>query len=638
MGHARGCCEHEFEPKRDWILIVTALLLLVVGLVLKKNLSFLFQLTLFSIAYLLVAWDVLFLAFNNFVKGRALDEHFLMSIATIGAFVLLEFPEAVAVILFYKVGEYMQQLAVSNSRQSIKTLLALRPEHANVYENNVITPLDPEKVKVGQRIAIRPGERVPLDGKVLEGTSKLDTSALTGESIPRSIQPGDRILAGMINTHGFLVVEVTKAFAESSVNRILEMVESAGEKKAETEKFISKVAKIYTPVVVVLALLIATLPPLLFSNELFADWVSRALVLLVISCPCGLVISIPLGYFGGIGGAAKQGILIKGAAYLDVLTQLKVVCFDKTGTLTKGNFVVSKIVPSENISRDLLLKYTAYAEQHSTHPLATPIKQAYSKKISTEDIEDYKEIAGLGVYARVFGNEVLVGNTRLLDQYHVLHEGHQEEGTTLHVAINQQYAGYLFITDEIKEDAHKAVKEIKALGVREVMMLTGDHQSIASKVGQELGIEAIHAQLLPEEKLEKVEEALSKLSGKDEKLAFVGDGINDAPVLARADIGIAMGGLGSDAAIETADVVIMTDAPSKLAEAVSKARETRTIVWQNITFALVIKSIFVVLSSFGEVTMWQAIFADVGVALLAIANSTRLLRGLKQPVHFLGEF
>tara|TARA_A100001015_G_scaffold306454_1_gene400751 strand:+ start:4042 stop:5094 length:1053 start_codon:yes stop_codon:yes gene_type:complete len=348
MGYAGGCCESKFEPKKDWILMVVALLLFVSGLVYRKNLSFLFQIILFSIAYLLIAWDILYLAFKNLVKGKALDEHFLMSVATIGAFVLLEFPEGVAVILFYKIGEYMQQLAVSNSRQSIKALLALRPDHANLYENEVITPVDPEKITVGQRIAIRPGERVPLDGKVLEGKSKLDTSALTGESIPRSIKPGDAILAGMINTHGLLIVEVTKAFAESSVNRILKMVESAGDKKAETEKFISKVAKIYTPIVVTLALLIAIVPPLFFSNELLDEWVARALVLLVISCPCGLVISIPLGYFGGIGGAAKKGILIKGAAYLDVLTQLKIVCFDKTGTLTKGNFIVSKIVPSSN--------------------------------------------------------------------------------------------------------------------------------------------------------------------------------------------------------------------------------------------------------------------------------------------------
>lgn len=624
--HSHG--DEEFDLKREIALIVVVIALFVLGLVFESqwhNTPFhIGEYAVFIPAYLLSGWSVLTTAGRNILRGRVFDENFLMTIATVGAIAIHKLPEAVGVMLFYKVGELFQEMAVSRSRRSISSLLEIRPDSANVKTENGIQAVSPEVVKMGDTILVKPGEKIPLDGEILNGNSQVDTSALTGESIPQTVRVGETVLAGTINKTGVLTIKVTKLFEESSIARILDLVENASSKKAQTEKFITKFARRYTPVVVFLSLLIALLPPLFISGATTAQWAYRALILLVISCPCGLVVSIPLGYFGGVGGAAKRGILVKGSTFLDTLTAVKTVVFDKTGTLTKGVFKVVQIVPKNRFTTQQLLELAAAVELHSNHPVAQSIREAYGKEIDAP-IEAYEEIAGHGIRALVEDRLVIAGNDRLLHRENIKHDACDVEGTVVHVAVDRVYAGYILIADELKDDAVEAIQALKRQGVERTVMLTGDNEAVAASVAQKLGLDAYFAGLLPEGKVEAIEKLLSK-SGKDSKVVFVGDGINDAPVIARADIGVAMGGLGSDAAIETADVVIMTDAPSKVAEAIQISKKTHKVVWQNIILAMTIKAIFIVLGIFGLATMWEAVFADVGVALLAIFNATRVLR------------
>jgi Cd2+/Zn2+-exporting ATPase len=583
------------------------------------------ELILFIVAYLIIGGDIVLRAVKNIIRGQVFDEYFLMSIATIGAFAIGEYPEGVAVMLFYQVGELFQSIAVNRSRKSISSLLDLRPDFANIKINNEIKRVSPEEVKVGDMIVVRPGERVPLDGKVADGHSSMDTSALTGESVPREVAAGDDILSGFINKNGVLTVEVTKEFGDSTVAKILDLVENASSKKAETEKFITKFARYYTPVVVIVAVLLATVPPLLISGATFSDWLYRALVFLVISCPCALVISIPLGFFGGIGASSKNGVLIKGSNYLEGLNDVKYVVFDKTGTLTKGSFKVNNIIATGQWAQEDILKYAAYAEMHSTHPIAQSIREAYGQQLDEQLISNYDEISGHGISVNFDNNEVLVGNTKLMKLKQIPFSEPKEVGTIVHVAINTQYAGYIVIADEVKEDASKAIRLLKHLGVKKIVMLTGDNKAVGEDVGRKLGVDEVHAELLPQHKVEELEK-LDAAKGPKEKIIFVGDGINDTPVLAQADIGVAMGGLGSDAAIEAADVVIMTDEPSKLASAMQIAKSTRRIVWQNIIFALGVKAVFLIFGAFGIATMWEAVIGDVGVSLVAVLNAMRVLK------------
>jgi Cd2+/Zn2+-exporting ATPase len=600
------------------------------------DLSFWLSFALFFVSYLLIGWDVVLSAIKNVLRGKIFDEFFLMTIATLGAFAIKEFPEAVAVMLFFKVGEMFQDFALNRSRRSIKSLLEIRPDYANLQLDSGSQKVDPDSVNIGDIILIKPGERVPLDGIVLQGTSMLDTSALTGESIPKSIKTNGEILSGMINKTGLLTVQVTKKFSESTISKILDLVENASTKKAPTEKFITKFAKIYTPVVVFGAVLIAILPvalynipiftPMFAHQETFSEWIYKALIFLVISCPCALVISIPLGFFGGIGAASKQGILVKGSNFLEGLNHLHTVVWDKTGTLTKGVFKVSKIVSFNGFSKDEILEYAAFAENHSGHPIARSILQAFGGKIDERLIENYEEIAGHGIKANINGREIFVGNEKILQLKNITNPNTNISGTVVHVAVNGTYAGHIIIADEIKQDSNEAVRSLKNLGVKNQVMLTGDSQSAAKSIAEELGIEKVYAELLPKQKVEKLEEVLSENSDFKKMTAFVGDGINDAPALIRSDIGIAMGALGSDAAIEAADIVLMSDDPSRIPVAISISRKTRIIVWQNIVFALGVKGVFLFIGTFGYVTMWEAVFADVGVALLAILNSTRILK------------
>ncbi len=580
---------------------------------------------IFISAYLIAGWNVLMIAGRNILKGRWFDENFLMTIATLGAIAIHKLPEAVGVMLFYKIGELFQDYAVGNSRRSIKAVLEARPDYANLKVNGVVTKTSPDQVKIGDIITVTAGEKIPLDGTVIVGTSQIDTSALTGESVPRSVKVGDVALAGMINKTGILDIQVTKLFGESSIAKILDLVENASSKKAETEKFITKFAKIYTPIVVFVSLAIALIPPLVIPNATSVEWVYRALVILVISCPCGLVISIPLGYFGGIGGAAKRGILIKGSTFLDVLNDVKTVVSDKTGTLTKGTFHVTQIVTENGFSQDELLSIAGHIEAQSTHPIAQSIKEAYKGELDLSKVTNYEEIAGHGIQAMVGNRLVIAGNDRLLHRENIAHDTCKVSGSVVHLAIDAQYAGYIIAADEIKDDSIKAIQDLRQIGIKQVIMLSGDNQGVVADIASRLGLNSYVAELLPEEKVNAFEQILSK-SGKKEKVIYVGDGINDAPVLARADVGIAMGGLGSDAAIETADVVIMNDSPAKIVEAIQIARKTHSIVWQNIIFALSIKAVFLVLGAFGVATMWEAVFADVGVALAVIANATRVLK------------
>jgi Zn2+/Cd2+-exporting ATPase len=619
----------EFDLKREGVLVGTVMALFVLGSVFETplhNTPFsIGEYLVFIPAYLLSGWTVLTSAGRNILRGQVFDENFLMTIATVGAIAIHKLPEAVGVMLFFKVGELFQELAVSRSRRSISALLEIRPDVANLKTDSGIQVVSPEGVKVGDIIVVKPGEKVPLDGEILDGNAQVDTSALTGESVPRTVGVGETVLAGMINQSGVLTIRVAKLFGESSIARILDLVENASSKKAETEKFITKFARKYTPIVVIASLAVALLPPLLIRGATQAEWAYRALVLLVISCPCGLVISIPLGYFGGIGGAAKRGILIKGSTFLDTLAAVKAVVFDKTGTLTQGVFKVSEIVPHNGFTPAELLRLAAIAESHSNHPIAKSIRQAYDQPIDESTVTDYTEISAHGIRAMVENRWVFAGNDRLMHRENIEHDTCKHEGTIVHLAVDQRYAGYIVIADEPKPDAVQAIQALKALGVENVMMLTGDSEAVAKKVALSLGLDSYQAELLPEDKVTALEQVLRSVSKKG-KVIFVGDGINDAPVIARADVGMAMGGLGSDAAIETADVVLMTDAPSKVAEAIQVARKTHAIVVQNIVFALAIKGVFIALGLFGLASMWEAVFADVGVALAAIFNATRVLK------------
>ncbi len=614
------------ENKWTIIKAVSGILLLLIGLIFEEELHdtpfHIAEYAVFVTAYLIVGWKVLAAAIKNIIRGQVFNEHFLMTIATLGAFAIHEMPEAIAVMLFYVVGELFQDIAVNRSRRSIKSLLEIKPDSANLKDNGGIIKVSPEYVNPGDEIVIRAGEKIPLDGLVTDGCSFVDTSALTGESVPRKIKPNDEVLAGMINQTGLITVKVTRIFGESSISKILEMVENATSKKAETEKFITTFAKYYTPVVVFGALLIAVMPPLLISGATFSDWIYRALVVLVISCPCALVISIPLGYFGGIGGASRRGILVKGSNFLDALTQVKTVVFDKTGTLTKGEFKVSEIVTSNGFDENTILEYAAYAEYNSNHPIAKSILESYNRDFDNSRIGKVEEIPGHGVKAYIDNKVVFAGNDKLLHKGNIEHEKCEIEGTVVHVVIDKKYAGYIVISDNLKDDSIVAIKRLNKKGIKTVM-LTGDNQFAAGTFARKLGIKEYYAGLLPENKVEHIERLLNKYG----KVAFVGDGINDAPVLTRADVGIAMGALGSDAAIETADVVLMTDSPSKVADAIDVAKRTRKIVCQNIVFALGVKAAFIVLGIFGIATMWEAVFGDMGVALIAILNATRILKG-----------
>ncbi len=618
-----------FSLQREGILVAVVVALFVLGSVFETTLHntpySIGEYLVFIPAYLLSGWTVLTTAGRNILRGQVFDENFLMTIATVGAIAIHKLPEAVGVMLFFKIGELFQETAVSRSRRSISSLLEIRPDTANLKTANGIQVVSPKRVKVGDIIIVKPGEKVPLDGQIVKGNSQVDTSVLTGESLPRTVNMGETVLAGTINQTGVLTVTVTKLFGESSIARILDLVENASSKKAETEKFITKFARRYTPIVVISSLLVALIPPLVIPGATRTEWVYRALVLLVISCPCGLVISIPLGYFGGIGGAAKRGILVKGSIFLDTLAGVKAIAFDKTGTLTKGVFKVTEIVPFNGFNQDKLLRIAAEVEANSNHPIAKSIRVAYDQPIDEATISNYTEIAAHGIQATIAGKLVLAGNDRLMHRENVAHDTCDVEGTVVHLAVDGIYAGYIIIADEIKEDAVQAIRGLKAAGVERIMMLTGDSQAVAQRVAKTLGVDTFAAELLPEDKVTAIEKLLGKFKNKG-KVAFVGDGINDAPVIARADVGIAMGGLGSDAAIETADVVLMTDAPSKVTEAIQVGKKTHAIVLQNIIFALTIKVIFIGLGLMGLATMWEAVFADVGVALVAIFNATRVMK------------
>ncbi len=619
------------ENKKELIKIFLTSVLLFVGLIFEKEIHNspyrIAEYLVFIPAYLISGWGVLKGAVRSITKGKVFNEHFLMTIATCGAILIDAMPEAVTVMLFYVVGELFQDIAVNRSRKSIKALLEIKPDYANLKSDGEVKRVSPESVKVGENIIVKAGEKIPLDGEIIEGSSFVDTSALTGESVPRSVKENETILAGMINKSGLLTIKVTKEFGESSISKILELVENASSKKAETEKFITTFAKYYTPVVVFGALLLALIPPLFFTGQTFTDWIYRALVVLVISCPCALVISIPLGYFGGIGGASRKGILVKGSNYLDALTKIKTVVFDKTGTLTKGEFKVAEIVSANGFKEEDILKYAAYAEAHSNHPIAKSILDAYQNKIRSrlnrDDIAEVKEISGKGIQARINDNEILIGNDKLLHTENIEHDKCNIAGTVVHVAVNKKYAGYIVISDSLKDEAAEIVTELNKLKVN-TAMLTGDNKSAAEVYAKKLGIKEFYSELLPENKVEHIEKLLN--TAHDGKVAFVGDGINDAPVIARADVGIAMGALGSDAAVETADVVLMTDSPLQVITAIDIAKKTRMIVWQNIGFALGVKLFFILLGVFGIATMWEAVFGDMGVAIIAILNAMRVMK------------
>ena len=581
-------------------------------------------LILFGASYLLIGGEVVLTAIKNIAKGQVFDENFLMTVATIGAFTINQYPEAVAVMLFYEIGETIQGYAVNKSRSSISSLMDIRADYANLIINGKEKKVSPETVKVEDVILVKPGEKVPLDGVVIEGESFIDTSVLTGESVPRKIVPNDEILSGGINTSGLLKVKVTKKFGESTVSRILEMVENAASKKADTEKFITKFAKVYTPIVVVLAILIAVIPSIFIKDALFSTWLYRALVFLVVSCPCALVVSVPLGFFAGIGGASKKGVLVKGSNYLELLKDLETVVFDKTGTLTEGVFSVTEI-NTNGIDKEKLIEVAAMAESFSNHPIAISIIKEYGKEIDKEVIKAYKEILGRGIKALINNEEVLVGNSKLMNEFNILYNEVDSIGTVVYCAINGEFKGSIVISDKIKENAVEALINLKKAGVKKTVMLTGDNKKTAYKVGEKINIDEIHSELLPLDKVREVEELL-KRSNKNGKLAFVGDGVNDAPVLARADIGIAMGGIGSDAAIEAADIVLMKDDINALVDAINVSKKTNKILWQNIVFALGIKILVMVLGTFGIANMWTAVFADVGVTIIAIINSTRCFR------------
>lgn len=609
----------KFEVKPTLIIGTILYLIAIIG-----DFKGALALILFVASYLLIGGKVVLTAIKNIARGQLFDENFLMTVATIGAFSISEYPEAVAVMLFYEIGETIQGYAVNKSRSSISSLMDIRADYANLIINGKEKKVSPETVKVEDVILVKPGEKVPLDGVVIEGESFIDTSALTGESVPRKIVPNDEILSGGINTSGLLKVKVTKKFGESTVSRILEMVENAASKKADTEKFITKFAKVYTPIVVVLAILIAVIPSIFIKDALFSTWLYRALVFLVVSCPCALVVSVPLGFFAGIGGASKKGVLVKGSNYLELLKDLETVVFDKTGTLTEGVFSVTEI-NTNGIDKEKLIEVAAMAESFSNHPIAISIIKEYGKEIDKEVIKEYKEISGRGIKAVINNEEVLVGNSKLMNEFNILYNEVDSIGTVVYCAINGEFKGSIVISDKIKENAVEALINLKKAGVKKTVMLTGDNKKTAYKVGEKINIDEVHSELLPLDKVREVEELL-KRSNKNGKLAFVGDGVNDAPVLARADIGIAMGGIGSDAAIEAADIVLMKDDINALVDAINVSKKTNKILWQNIVFALGIKILVMVLGTFGIANMWTAVFADVGVTIIAIINSTRCFR------------
>ena len=587
------------------------------------------KIILFVISYFIVGKDALVSTYKNIRAGEFFDENFLMGIATIGAFLVGEYTEAVAVMLFYQVGELFQEMAVNKSRKSISDLMNIKPDFANLKVENEIKKVLPEEVNVNDLILVKPGEKVPLDGIIIEGTSTGDTAALTGESLPREFGVGDEILSGTVNNNGLLTIKVTKVFSDSTVSKILDLVQNASSKKSKTEKFITKFARYYTPIIVGVALLVATVPPFVLGNGTFYEWFYRALIFLVVSCPCALVISIPLGFFGGIGAASKNGILIKGGNYLEALDKVDTVIMDKTGTITKGTFKVVEInVKNDKISKEKLLEYVADVESFSNHPIAKSVVEEYEKngqKVIKESIKKYDEISGYGISAELDDTNILVGNNKLMELEKIEYDFIESIGTTIYVAIDREYAGNIVIADQIKEDSVNAVKALKNQGISNIVMLTGDNRNIANDIAKKVGINEVYSELLPNEKVDKVEEIFAKKENKDGKVLFVGDGINDAPVLARADIGVAMGGVGSDAAIEAADVVIMTDELSKISDTIKIAKKTKKIVWQNIIFALSVKAIVLLLGILGLSTMWEAVFADVGVALIAVLNSTRVL-------------
>ncbi len=610
--------------KKRAIKIIISLILFIFAMVIKLENEIINNI-IFVISYLIVGFEILKKAIRNILRGKVFDENFLMSVATIGAFAIGEYPEAVAVMLFYQIGELFQSYAVDKSRKSIASLMDIRPDYANVYREGNIETVNPEEVKIGETIVIKPGEKIPLDGKIIEGKTTLDTKALTGESLPREVSEGDEVLSGCINLNGMIKIEVTKEFGESTVSKILDLVENASSKKSKSENFITKFAKYYTPTVVIIALILAIFPPLVIQEATFSDWIYRALSFLVVSCPCALVISIPLSFFGGIGGASKRGILIKGSNYLEALSNTEIAVFDKTGTLTKGVFEVQEVKPVD-ISNEELLKIAAYAENYSNHPISKSIKQAYHKPIDEKEIINSEELSGLGIVAKIGEKNVLVGNEKLMQEKQIEFEKCNKIGTILYIAIDGKYAGYILIADKIKDDTKQTIEELKKNDIKQTIMLTGDKKEVGESVAKEVGIDKVYTELLPTDKVQKVEELLKTKSPKG-KLAFVGDGINDAPVLTLADIGIAMGGLGADSAIEAADIVIMTDEPSKIINAIKLSKKTMRIVKENIVFAIFIKILVLVLTAFGLSTMWEAVFADVGVSIIAIINALRVLKG-----------
>ena len=611
------------KMKKKLGLIISALILFVVAFCCPANWIILKN-SLFVVSYLLVGFEILKKAARNIVRGHVFDENFLMTVATLGAFGIGEIEEAVAVMLFYQVGEFFQSYAVDKSRKSITALMDIRPDYANVYRNKEILKVDPDEVSIGEIILIKPGEKVPLDGVVVEGEGMLNTLALTGEAMPRQVKKDDSVLSGCINIDTTLKVKVEKEFSESTVSKILELVENASSRKSKSENFISKFAKFYTPIVVGIAVLLALLPPMFFGWATFSTWLYRALSFLVVSCPCALVISIPLSFFGGIGAAAKRGILVKGSNYLEALSKTELVICDKTGTLTEGVFKVQEI-NGVGYSDQEVLKYAAYAEYYSLHPISLSLKEAYGKEIDEKLITKNKELSGKGVYSIINGKKVLVGNDKLMEEYHISYTKNHKMGTIIYVAIDSKFIGSIVISDKIKDDAYLAMKQFRKNQVQKIIMLTGDRENTSKHVAKELGIDEYYAELLPQEKVKLVEKYMAEKS-VDGKLVFVGDGINDAPVLAYADIGISMGGLGSDAAIEASDVAIMTDQPSLISEAIQISRQTMRIVKENIIFAITVKIVVLLLSAFGLATMWAAVFADVGVSIIAILNALRILR------------
>ena len=607
--------------KKKSFKIIISLILFLIAMIINFN-NELINKVIFIVAYIIVGLEIVRKALRNIFRGKVFDENFLMTVATVGAFGIGEFPEAVAVMLFYQVGELFQSYAVDKSRKSIASLMDIRPDYANIEKDGKVLKVDPDDVNIGDIIIIKPGEKVPLDGIVIEGNTSIDTKALTGESLPREIVPGDEILSGSINISGLVKVKVSKEYGESTVSKILDLVENASSKKSKSENFITKFAKYYTPVVVIIAILLVLVPVIFFGGE-FSDWIYRALSFLVVSCPCALVISIPLSFFGGIGGASKMGILIKGSNYLEAIASTEIIVFDKTGTLTEGIFEVQKINPKD-IDENDLLENAAYAECYSNHPISLSIKRAYGKQIDKSKIKSTEELSGRGIVAIINGKNVLVGNEKLLNENNIEFEKNNDIGTILYVAIDKKYVGNIVIADKIKEDAKDSIMSLKKSNIKQAVMLTGDRKAVGENVAGILGIDKVYTELLPDGKVEKVEELLKKKSEKG-KLAFVGDGINDAPVLALADIGIAMGGLGADSAIEAADIVLMTDEPSKIVDTIKLSKKTMKIVKENIIFAISIKVLVLILSAIGISTMWEAVFADVGVSIIAILNALRVL-------------